>query len=181
MEKLLSKKAIKVSTEGAFILLTLVCAVALPQILHGAGVLLGIGGRLGQILLPMYLPVLIIGFYRGLVSGALTGLAAPLISFWITEMPTAVLLPFITIELIATGLLAGIFSRSKLPAVLRVLSVVVIAKLGRLIALAISLYATNGTVSAQVLFDGILTSVPGVLLQLVLLTILLTKKEKKYE
>ena len=181
MERSLSKRTIKLSTEAAFILLTVICAVVLPQIFHAAGILLGIGGKLGQIFLPMYIPVLIVGFYRGPVSGAVAGLLSPIVSFLITNMPSSALLPFITIELIATGLLAGVFSKSKLPAVLRVLLVQVIAKLARIVAFAISLYITNGAVSANALFSGILTSVSGVILQLALVTFLIVKKEKKHE
>ena len=95
-----------------------------------------------------------------------------------TGMPAAAMLPFITLELIATGLLAGAFAASKLPAVLRVLAVQVGAKIVRLAAFAISLYAANGALSASALFAGILTSVPGVILQLVIVTFLIVKKEK---
>ena len=179
MEKSLSKRIIKLSTEAIYILLTVVCAVVLPQIFHAAGVLLGVGGKLGQIFLPMYIPVLIIGFWRGPATGAVAGLLSPIVSFWITNMPSSALLPFIIIELSAIGALAGIFSKSKLPAVLRVLSVQVIAKLVRIGALALSLYIMNGTVSTAALFNGILISVPGVILQLALVTLLLIKKEKK--
>ena len=178
MEKLLTKRVVRLSKEAAFVLVTVVCAVVLPQIFHALGVVLGIGGALGQMFLPMYIPVLIFGFYRGSASGAVAGLLAPLASFALTNMPTAALLPFITLELIATGLLAGVFAKSKLPAALRVLAVQVGAKLVRIAAFAISLYAANGAVSVSVLFGGILTSIPGVVLQLVLVTLFLTKKEK---
>ncbi len=181
MEKTLRNKAINLSKEAAFILLTVVCAVVLPQIFHAAGVLLGMGGILGQIFLPMYIPVLIIGFYRGAATGAIAGLIAPIVSFAITEMPSAALLPFITLELIAMGLLAGAFSKVKLPAILRVLSVQVIAKAVRLVVLAISLYAANGTVATSALFAGIFTSIPGVILQLALVTFLIMKKEARHE
>ena len=69
----------------------------------------------------------------------------------------------------------------KLPAVLRILSVQIIAKLVRLVALAVSLYMTSGTVVASKLFAGILTSVPGVILQLVLVSFLIMKKESQHE
>ena len=181
MEKLLNKKVAKLSKEAAFVLITVVCAVVLPQIFHALGVVFGIGGALGQMFLPMYIPVLIFGFYRGPVSGAVAGLLTPVVSFMITGMPSAALLPFITLELIATGLLAGVLAASKLPAIVRVLAVQVGAKLVRLAAFAISLYAASGTVSMSVLFAGILTSVPGVALQLVLVTFLIIKKEKAHE
>ena len=178
MERIFSKKMIQVSKETAFILFTVIGAVVLPQIFHALGVWFGVGGKLGQIFLPMYIPILSIGFYRGPVSGAIAGLFAPIISFAFTKMPSSELLPFITLELIATGLLAGVFANFKLPAVLRILSVQVVAKIVRLAVFAISLYVANGTVSMAVLCNGILTSIPGVLLQLFLLTILIVRKEK---
>ena len=110
MEKILSKKVIQLSKETAFILLAVIGAVVLPQIFHVLGIWFGVGGKLGQIFLPMYIPILIIGFYRGPVSGAIAGLCAPLISFALTKMPSSALLPFITVELIATGVLAGVFA-----------------------------------------------------------------------
>ena len=181
MEKSLSKATIKLSTEAAFILLTVVSAVVLPQIFHGVGVLLGVGGKLGQIFLPMYIPVLILGFYRGPIPGAIAGLLSPLVSFLITEMPSAALLPFITLELIVMGSLAGVFAKSKIHAALRVLSVQAIAKTSRLVVYAISLAITTGRVTAGALFSGILISIPGVIIQLALLTYLIIEKEKQHE
>ena len=181
MEATLRKTVIKISKETAFVLLTVACAVVLPQIFHGLGVLLGVGGKLGQIFLPMYIPVIILGFYRGPVVGAVTGLLAPLVSFAITEMPTEALLPFITVELIATGLLAGVNSDVKMHATLRILSVQAGAKAVRLLAFLIVSLVKTGTVVASQLFAGIITAIPGVVLQLVLLTYLLMNKEKGNE
>ena len=181
MEATLRKTVIKISKETAFVLLTVACAVVLPQIFHGLGVLLGVGGKLGQIFLPMYIPVIILGFYRGPVAGAVTGLLAPLVSFAITEMPTEALLPFITVELIATGLLAGEIRKVKMNTTLSILSVQAGAKMARLLAFTIVSIAKTGTVVASQLFAGILTSIPGVVLQLVLLTYLLTNREKGNE
>lgn len=178
MEKTLRKNAIKLTKETAFILLTVVCAVVLPQVLHILGDVFGLGGTLGQIFLPMYLPILIIGFYRGPISGAAAGLLAPLVSFYLTGMPQAVILPFITIELIVTGLFAGAFSKVSLPAVVRVGLVQLSAKAVRLITFAIYLYFANGIITPSKLFAGILISVPGVLLQLVIVSLLVVRKEK---
>ena len=179
MEKTLKQTAIKISKETAFILLTIAGAVILPQIFHGAGVLFGVGGQLGQMFLPMYLPILILGFYRGAASGAIVGLLAPLVSFAITGMPGEAILPYITVELIAMGLLAGAFSNLKTFALVRVLLVQIIAKAIRLCAFAIGTAFMGNTLTATSLFSGILTSIPGVLLQLVVVTYLIVKKEKK--
>ena len=123
MEKTLRKTAVKLSKEAIFILITVASAIVLPQILHVAGAWLGVGGKLGQMLLPMYLPTMILAFYRGAIPGAIVGLLAPIISFSLTEMPTAALLPYITVELVATGVAAGLLRDVKLVAPIRVLSV----------------------------------------------------------
>lgn len=179
MENVLKKRIIKISKEAAFILVTIACAILLPQILHGAGVLLGVGGKLGQMFLPMYLPVLIIGFYRGYISGTITGLLSPIISFAITEMPTAALLPYITVELVALGVFSGIFAKIKMPAILRVISAVAIAKAIRLLVHAIVLLASSGAIAPSVLFAGIVTSIPGIIIQLAVVTVFVIIMEKR--
>ena len=179
MEKTLRNVAIRITKETAFILLTVASAVVFPQILHTLGAALGVGGQLGQMLLPMYLPVMILGFYRGEIPGAITGLLAPLVSFTLTQMPGEAILPYITLELIATGVLAGALARVKFFAPLKVLSVQVLAKIVRLSVYAIALYSTTGAVSASALTAGILTSVPGLVLQLVVVTLVIVIKEKK--
>ena len=179
MERTLKKAVVNISKEAAFILVTVIGAVVLPQILHGAGVLLGVGGRLGQIFLPMYLPVLILGFYRVPAAGAVAGLLAPMASFAVTEMPAEAVLPYITVELIALGALAGVFSKWRIHAALRVLAVQAGAKLVRLAAFAVASYSMSGGVSMQTMLAGIPESLPGILIQLALVTFLVMKREEK--
>ena len=179
MRKELRKTILYLSQETLFILLTIASAVILPQILHTAGAALGIGGKLGQIFLPMYLPVLIIGFYRGPVSGVLVGLFAPLVSFAVTGMPQMALLPYITVELVSLGLFAGVFAKVKMDSAVRVASVQVLAKLIRTAVFAVALAVANLPVTAPVLFEGVLSSIPGIVIQLVLMTYLIEKKDKK--
>ena len=179
MEKTLRNVAIRISKEAAFILLTVASAVVFPQILHTLGAALGLGGQLGQMLLPMYLPVMILGFYRGEIPAAITGLLAPLVSFAITGMPAEALLPYITLELIATGIFAGLMTRVKFFAPLKVLSVQLLAKIVRVFVYAIALYTTTGALSASALTAGILTSAPGLVLQLVVVSLVIVKKESK--
>ena len=174
MERTKRTLALRVSKESAFILMTVAAAVVLPQIFHELGALLGIGGTLGQIFLPMYIPVLILGFYRGVIPGAITGLIAPLVSFAFTGMPTKALLPYIAIELVATGVFAGLIRNMRAPAVLRVFLVQVLAKVVRVGALACNIYFVgNGVITAERLFAGVAQSLPGVILQLVLVGCLL--------
>lgn len=180
MEKTLRSKLIELSKEAAILLAAIVAAVVLPQMVHGIGVLAGVGGMLGQILLPMYIPVFVIGFYRGHVSGVLTGILAPLVSFWITKMPATSILPYMMIELIAIGLLAGLLSQNTLPALVRVLFVQIGAKVLRLAIFACNMYfASEGALTASLVFGDVVRSIPGIILQLVVVTLLIKIKEKE--
>lgn len=178
MERSIRKTAIKITEEALFILLTVAGAVVLPQILHVIGKGVGVGGQLGQMLLPMYLPVMILGFYRGACSGAIVGLVAPLVSFALTGMPAENLLPYIALELVATGLLAGVFAKVKLPSMLRVLSVQVLAKAVRLVALSTVLLLGGAKLTVGALTAGLLTSVPGLILQLLVVSYVIIKKDR---
>ena len=161
-------------------ILAIAAAVLLPQMVHAVGVVTGVGGMLGQILLPMYIPVFVIGFYRGPVSGILTGLFAPLISFWMTGMPAMNILPYMMIELIAIGALAGLLAKSKGAALWRVLMVQAGAKAIRLLIFAGNLYfAIDGALTASLVFGDVVRSIPGILLQLAVVTVLLKIKEKE--
>ena len=179
MERTSRSIALRITKEAAFILLTVASAVVFPQILHTLGAAIGIGGQLGQMLLPMYLPVMILGFYRGEIPAAITGILAPLVSFMLTEMPAKAILPYIIIELVATGIFAGVLTRVKFFAPLRVLSVQILAKIVRLSVLAVVLCSTTGTLTASALTAGIITSVPGLILQLVVVSLVIVKKESK--
>ena len=179
MEKTIRSKIIALSKETAILLSAVVAAVVLPQIVHGIGVLAGVGGMLGQILLPMYIPVFVIGFYRGTVSGALTGFLAPLISFWITGMPATTILPYMMIELIAIGTFSGLLAKSHGSALLRVTAALVGAKAIRLALFVGNLCFSNiGSLTASLVFGDVLRSLPGIALQLIVVTLLLKNKEK---
>ena len=180
MEKTIRSRIIAFSKETAILISAIVAAVLLPQMVHGIGVVTGVGGMLGQILLPMYIPVFVIGFYRGPVSGILTGLFAPLISFWMTGMPAMNILPYMMIELIAIGALAGLLAKSKGAALWRVLMVQAGAKAVRSLIFAGNLYfATEGALTVSAVFGDVVRSIPGILLQLVVVTVLLKMKEKE--
>ena len=180
MEKTIRSRIIAFSKETAILISAIVAAVLLPQMVHAVGVVAGVGGMLGQILLPMYIPVFVIGFYRGPVSGILTGLLAPLVSFWMTGMPAMNILPYMMIELIAIGALAGLLAKSKGAALWRVLMVQAGAKAIRLLIFAGNLYfAIDGALTASMVFGDVVRSIPGILLQLVVVTVLLKMKEKE--
>ena len=180
MEKTVRTRIIAISKETVILLLAVAAAVVLPQIVHSIGVLVGVGGMLGQILLPMYIPVFVIGFYRGTVSGALTGFLAPLFSFWITGMPATAVLPYIMVELVAIGAFSGLLAKSQRSALLRVSAALVGAKAIRLALLVGNICFSNiGALTASRVFGDVVRSIPGIVLQLVVVTLLLKNKEKE--
>ena len=177
MEKVLNRKKHAFLKDSALILITAACAVLLPQVLHAAGVLLGVGGALGQMFLPMYLPVLILGFKCGAVMGAVSGLASPLLSFSLTGMPTAALLPFITVELICFGAFAGLFANKNWSPVLKVLAVAVFSKLARTVMSFAAIYFISGVkLTPAAILNSAVIALPGLLLQLILVPYIIKKK-----
>ena len=178
MEYTKRRLAVRITNEAVFTLLAVAGAVLLPQIFHAAGLLFGIGGQLGQIFLPMYLPVLLVGFYRGPIVGAAAGLLSPLVSFAITGMPAVGLLWYIALELMALGALAGTFAKVRLTAPLKVLAVQVLARTIRMAVFALVVGAIGGgALTATAITGGVAQAIPGYVLQLVIVSLLLLKKD----
>ncbi|MDR3344080.1 MAG: ECF transporter S component [Oscillospiraceae bacterium] len=88
--------------------LLLAVSVLMPQIFHS------FGPAGGKMFLPMHFGVLLAGLYLGPWWGLAIGTMSPLLSFLLTGMPPAAMLPFMCAELAAYGLFAGIFSRALL-------------------------------------------------------------------
>lgn len=121
-------------------------AVALPQLVHMFGRLTGSGALTGQILLPMYLPVLLLGFYAGPAAGAAAGIVSPLLSFALTGMPAPSQLGIMTAELFCYGLFAGIFAPLRINPALKALAASAAARLLRLAvtAAAVLIFKAEG-------------------------------------
>ncbi|MCJ7605171.1 MAG: hypothetical protein MUO19_03955 [Dehalococcoidales bacterium] len=62
----------------------------------------------GATFLPMHFFVIIAALTCGWQAGLIVGLATPLASYAITGMPAATILPQLTVEIMAYGLLAGL-------------------------------------------------------------------------
>lgn len=149
---------------------SLVLAVAIPQILHVVGAVSGVGSSLGEVLLPMHLPIMLAGFAAGPLVGAVAGFAAPLISFALTGMPGAALLPFMMIELCAYGLFAGLLKNVKAPAILKVLSVQLLGRAIRAAAILIAVYAFSfDGIKVQIIWNSVVTGLLGLCLQWIII------------
>ena len=131
--------------------------------------------EIGNLLLPMHLPVFLCGLICGWPYGLAVGFVLPLMRsllFTMPALPTAVAMAF---ELAAYGGIAGfLYGRSRWQCVLALYRAMILAMVGgRLIWAAVRTVMTG---VAQVpftwhifLFDGFVNAIPGIILQLVLI------------
>lgn len=145
--------------------LGIVAAVALPQVFHLVGIASGTGNVPGTVWLPMHLPVIFVGLLLGWRAGLMTGLAAPLISFALTGMPPAVLLPFMVIELAAYGAIAGLLREVKLANIWKVLIVQIGGRLIRAVAIVAGVYLFGSKIKIETIWNSIAVGLPGLILQ----------------
>lgn len=168
--------------------LAVVAAVALPQIFHVAGAALGLGPMLGQTLLPMHLPVLLVGLLAGPFAGVATGALAPVVSFALTGMPMAPMVPFMVIELAAYGLFAGLLRGVRMPAavpsvfgwLIRLIGAQVAGRLVDLVAIAIAVSLLgNTTMTVASVWAAVVTGLPGLVLQWVAIPVIMVAVDRR--
>ncbi len=159
----------------------LVSAVALPQIFHLVGAVSDLGTTIGASFLPMHLPIIIVGFIAGPYAGLVAGALAPVISFFLSGMPTIAMLPLMIPEISAYGLFAGLLRNTKLPAFGKLLSVQLLGRAARAIAtVAVVLFVSNTPITLSSIYTSILTGLPGILIQWAILPLLLYFVKEKF-
>ena len=131
----------------------------------------------GSIFLPMHIPVLLCGLICGWPFGAVCGLLGPFISSIVTGMPPAAMLPSMMIECCTYGLVTGLmmkFVRTKSYAADLYISMVAAMALGRVVAgLAKAWILAPGTPAFAWVTTSLVTGIPGIAIQLVLMPILI--------
>lgn len=153
---------------------SVVAAVALPQILHVVGAGFGLGSTLGEMLLPMHLPIILVGLLAGPWAGASAGFLAPLVSFALTAMPGRAMLPFIVIELCVYGLVAGLLRTSSMPNLGKVVIVQISGRAIRAAAILLAVMVLGvSSVPVSVIWTSISVGVFGLALQWVLIPAIL--------
>lgn len=156
-----------IATVGAVI-----AAVLLPQALHLLGKATGTASALGEVFLPMHLPVLLVGILAGAYAGAATGLLSPIISYLLTGMPGAVLLPFMTMELAVYGLTIGLLRNVRMFTAFKVLLAQIAGRAVRALAIVLAVYVfETSTIAPAIIWTSIRTGIAGILIQLVLIPI----------
>ena len=155
-----------------------ICAIAasvvLPQIFHLIGAASGLGTSVGASFLPMHLTVLLAGFIAGPIVGVIVGALSPVISFAVSGMPVASMVPIMMVELASYGLAAGLLMNVKMPSVLKVLIAMVAGRVMRLAAVGFIIYALGNTSLALIsVWNATVAGLPGIALELVIIPLLL--------
>ncbi|RSX53472.1 hypothetical protein D2E25_0795 [Bifidobacterium goeldii] len=177
-----------ITVQSAATVLAVIAAVVLPQIFHVAGAALGLGTGLGQALLPMHLPVLLVGLLAGPFAGLATGALAPIVSFLLTGMPMAPMVPFMVIELAAYGLFAGLLRGlsaldalpSPLAWLIRLVGAQIAGRLVDALAIAVAVYVLgNAQMSVASVWTAVGVGLPGLILQWVLIPVVMFAVDRR--
>lgn len=135
---------------------------------------------LGNALLPMHLPVLIAAYTVGAPYAAIVGLVSPVLRSLIFSAPT--LFPravAMSAELCALGFFAGfLFRRIKLPRLVSIyisqISAMLISRIvWGAVQAAVLGFGENGFTLSYFISEAVFLSLPGIILQLVLVPLLI--------
>lgn len=170
------KRQIQYSKTKSIILTSMFISIGLlfPYIMgHAAGIP-------GTVLLPMHIPVLLCGYICGSRWGLAAGVLTPVLSSLLTGMPPFFpVLPMMVGELGLYGWFSGFsFRKLKWPVLL---SLPVTMILGRIVSgiifAAVTLPESPAAVAASV-WTSLVTGVPGIIIQLILIPVLVTAVDK---
>ncbi len=128
---------------------------------------------LGKAFLPMHIPVLLCGFLTDPATGLLVGVLTPLLSALLTGMPALAppVAQAMMVELGIYGFLAGVLHRRHAVKIYPALLVTMFAGRVAYGALGALFFGLVGLVRIPVLYPvsaGLIASIPGILLQLVI-------------
>lgn len=143
----------------------LALGVVLPLVFHAIG--------LGAVFLPMHIPVILAGFHMGPLMGLVCGFFSPLLSHVLTGMPPVLppTLPVMMVELPLYGFLGGLFYRKyKLNLWVSLIGAMLLGRIGMGLWIFILAKLFNIYLHPLIYLQGaVLTGIPGILLQLILI------------
>lgn len=132
----------------------------------------------GSVFLPMHIPVLLCGLICSWPYGIICGLLGNALSSLITGMPPAAMLPSMMIECAVYGGVSGAMMRivrTKKSILDLYISMIVAMILGRVVAgFAKAWIFSPGTAPFAWVTTSLVTGIPGVCIQLVLIPVLVT-------
>jgi hypothetical protein len=185
MQNLLTANKNAIKAKAFTAAAAVIVSIILPQIFHAAGIASGLGPAVGAAFLPMHLPVLIAGLIAGPLAGFAVGAVSPVLSFAISGMPAAFMLPFMTVELACYGAACGLFKKIKVPVIVKLLAAQVFGRLVRAAVILIAVYGFGTrSVTAADTYNIVINGLPGILLQWAVVPLLIYRVEglkKNYE
>lgn len=150
--------------------------VILPIVFHALG-------PMGKVFLPMHIPVLIAGLFLGGSAGLLVGVITVILSSFLTGMPPVLpTLPIMAVELAVYGAIGGYLYTKRGWHLL--VSLLVAMIIGRCAA-AVAVYGMVSMLHISLkpvtyLTGAIVTGLPGIAVQLMLVPILVKRLESRY-
>ena len=158
-----------------------VCALAtvVPQLFHLIG-----GKPLGNVFLPMHLPVILGGFLLGPTAALICGVLSPLFSFFISGMPAFPRLIFMMFELGAYGVITSLCTQKfRLPVFITLPLTWVGGRTVFLIAAAFALHVLKMEIQGMptawaAVWTAVTTGVLGIILQAVAVPVLVAALKK---
>jgi hypothetical protein len=150
--------------EAVFATVFTALAVYAPILIHYFA---GVDG--GRTFLPMPFFVLLAGLIFGWRVGLATAVMSPIVSYLISGMPIANILPFVTVQLAAFGIASG-FLREKFNVFVSVLGSIISGWL----AIGIALFFFSSMSTVGYVSSGIRSGAIGLILQLLLVPAIAT-------
>ncbi|MFZ2538101.1 MAG: ECF transporter S component [Oscillospiraceae bacterium] len=154
--------------------LLIALGIILPQLFHV------FGQTAGQTFLPMHIPVLLAGLLIGPYWGMCVAIAAPILSSLITGMPPVPMLYFMLLELVVYAVISGLLS-GKINIYLNLIITLICGRIvyGLSLVAAVNLFGmTFKFANTAAFFGGILTGLPGIIIQLVFIPIIMYALKK---
>lgn len=142
--------------------------ILLPQAFH----IFGTSG--GGMFLPIHIPVLMAGMILGPYYGGIIGFLVPILSSLLTGMPPVPKVYFMLVELITYGIVIGIMIRRSnvyISLFVAMISGRVLYGCSLIVGVKL-LHLTAPFVNQAAFFSGIITGIPGILLQFLILPML---------
>ena len=170
MEKLHSLKFTKVNTT-IFVAIFTALSVALPVVVHFFA-----GAAGGRLFLPMHFFIFLAALLLGWRAGLAVGILTPLISYSLTRMPIANVLPLILIELSLYGFLTGYLHKNRKWDVFSSLLGAMVS--GRLLLLGAIAILPIKISAISYVFSALQAGLIGIAMQLILVPLIYTLAAK---
>jgi len=135
----------------------------------------------GTVLLPMHIPVLIAGLLLGYRYGAICGFITPIVSSLLTGMPALwPTLPMMACELTTYGVITGILRKKiKMPIYVSLIGAMIAGRIVSGIVYAVIVMPANITPVIESVITTLITGLPGILIQLVIIPAVVKLLERK--